>query len=177
MAPLSSWNAWILESAERGDKSLFSMAAGAPTSFVILDPTYALAYVGIADSYALAASGLRPPERFPLAPRSSESSDLARRRSCRSSRCDRLYFNKYYWEWSTAEREFKRAIELNPNGSTAHLLRKGGRGGASAINQPSVCGHHNGTQLSADERRGRTRDSRGSPGAFRLDRHSCIDCL
>src|SRR5262249_53672687 len=32
-----------------------------------LDHSYALAYVGIADSYAVAASGLRPAERFPRA--------------------------------------------------------------------------------------------------------------
>lgn len=26
----------------------------------------------------------------------------------------------YDWDWAGAEREFKRAIELNPNNSTAH---------------------------------------------------------
>src|SRR5204863_439113 len=26
----------------------------------------------------------------------------------------------YYWDWSSAEREFKRALELNPSYATAH---------------------------------------------------------
>ena len=26
----------------------------------------------------------------------------------------------YYWDWAGAEKEFKRAIELNPNSETAH---------------------------------------------------------
>jgi DNA-binding winged helix-turn-helix (wHTH) protein/TolB-like protein/tetratricopeptide (TPR) repeat protein len=87
---------------------------------VSLDPSYALAYVGIADSYAMAASGLRPAERFPLAREAANRAILLDDALAEAHASIGYILYKFYWEWSTAEREFKRAIELRPNGSIAH---------------------------------------------------------
>jgi serine/threonine-protein kinase len=88
------------------------------------DPNYALAYAGLADSYnVLSTNGVRPPkEAFPKAKESAEKAlalddTLAEAHSA-------LAFIKtvYEWDWQGAEKEFKRAIELNPNYSNAHYF-------------------------------------------------------
>jgi tetratricopeptide (TPR) repeat protein len=89
------------------------------------DPKYALAYTGLADCYCslgfgFDAGSLSPNEAIPKAKaaalRALEMDDaLAEAHTS-------LAFIKlnYDWEWSGAEREFKRAIELNPNYDNAH---------------------------------------------------------
>ena len=88
------------------------------------DPTYASAYTGLADSYEVLGSwegGILPPkEAFPKAIAAYEKAleidgTLADAHS--SLGYAKLY---YYWDWAGAEKEFKRAIELNPNSETAH---------------------------------------------------------
>jgi DNA-binding winged helix-turn-helix (wHTH) protein/TolB-like protein/Tfp pilus assembly protein PilF len=86
------------------------------------DPTYALAYAGLADCYDLLSSysDLPPREALPkaeaAATRALEIDDSL------GEAHTSLAFAKlsYDWDWAGAEREFKRAIELNPNYSTAH---------------------------------------------------------
>src|SRR6266498_2627714 len=97
------------------------------------DPNYALAYVGLADCYAL----LNQYAGTPL----SESLPQAREYAERAISLDNqlaephatlALVNELLWQWTEAEREFKRAIELNPNYATAYhwysdLLRILGR--------------------------------------------------
>jgi serine/threonine-protein kinase len=87
-----------------------------------IDPLYALAYTGIADSnnflglYGL----LRPLEAYPRAKEAAEKAleiDDTIAEVHASLGWIRMYFN---WDWSAAEKEFRRAIELNPNYATAH---------------------------------------------------------
>lgn len=89
------------------------------------DPDYALAYTGLADCYSslglsLDAGALSPRAAIPkakaAAKRASEIDDnLAETHTS-------LAFIKlnYDWDWSGAESEFKRAIQLNPNYDNAH---------------------------------------------------------
>ena len=86
------------------------------------DPSYALAYTGLADSYSiLSAYGMAPPkETFPKGKAAAIKaleidSNLAEAHNS-------LAYVKYQfdWDWSGAESEFQRAIELNPNYATAH---------------------------------------------------------
>ena len=85
------------------------------------DPNYAMAYAGLADSYISLGSGfVVPKEAFPKAKeaalRALEIDDtLAEAHAS-------LGFIKanYDWDWSGGEREFQRAIELNPGDATAH---------------------------------------------------------
>jgi TolB-like protein/DNA-binding winged helix-turn-helix (wHTH) protein/Flp pilus assembly protein TadD len=86
------------------------------------DPNYARAYAGLADSYALiAAYGTASP---------SEYMPKARAAALRALELDKdlpeahtalaLIVQNYDYDWQTAEREFQRAIELNPNYATGH---------------------------------------------------------
>jgi tetratricopeptide (TPR) repeat protein len=87
-----------------------------------LDPHYALAYAGLADSYNLMAgnSGLPPRETFPKAKAAALKAlemDNTLAEAHTSLSLVRYLFD---WEWSAAEQGFQRAIELNPNYATAH---------------------------------------------------------
>jgi serine/threonine protein kinase/TolB-like protein/Tfp pilus assembly protein PilF len=99
------------------------------------DPSYALAYAGLADSYNfLALFGFVPPkEGYPKAKEAAlkalEIDDtLAEAHTS-------LAFIKtmYDWDWAGGEREFQRAVQLNPSYAPAHMwygamaLRKTGR--------------------------------------------------
>src|SRR5437870_6174071 len=82
-----------------------------------LDPTYALAYTGLADYYGFAAaSGLLPPnENWPKAEAAVNKAlalDDTLAETYNPLAGVKLY---YYRDWPAAERYFHRAIELNPN--------------------------------------------------------------
>jgi TolB-like protein/DNA-binding winged helix-turn-helix (wHTH) protein len=90
-------------------------------------PTDPLAYAGLADCYALwgwagdiFAGDLSPREIMPKARNAALKAlqlDEASAEAHTSLAAVELILN---WNWSGAEREFKRAIELNPNYSPAH---------------------------------------------------------
>lgn len=87
-----------------------------------IDPEYALAYAGLADCYtSLSPYTLNPPnESFPKAKEAARKAleiddTLA---EAHTSLAHILFI--YDWNWEGAEREYKRAIELNPNYPTAH---------------------------------------------------------
>jgi TolB-like protein/Flp pilus assembly protein TadD len=86
------------------------------------DPNYARAYAGLADCYALIGGySERPqtdfmPKARAAATRAVElDGNLAEAHTALA-----LIVQNYDWDWQTAEREFRRAIELNPNYATAH---------------------------------------------------------
>ena len=86
------------------------------------DPNYARAYAGLADSYALIGgySG-RPQNEFMPQARSAAlralelDGNLAEAHTALA-----LIVQNYDYDWQTAEKEYRRAIELNPNYATAH---------------------------------------------------------
>jgi serine/threonine protein kinase/tetratricopeptide (TPR) repeat protein len=87
------------------------------------DPTYALAYTGLADAYGtlgLFYYGFAPPpETFPLA-REAAGKALEIDPSlgeAHNSLANVLLF--YDWDWGSAGQEFRRALELNPADSNA----------------------------------------------------------
>ena len=87
------------------------------------DPNCALAYVGLADSYALLNYyGASPPgDSFPKAKEAAEKA-LKIDDTLAEAHASVAYIKRAYdWDWAGAEREFKRAIELNPNYATAHF--------------------------------------------------------
>ena len=88
-----------------------------------LDPTYALAYAGLADSYnMLSYYGNTPPgQNFPRA-RAAASRALELDDTLAEAHASMAYVKMVFeWDWTGAEAAFKRAIELNPNYMTAHL--------------------------------------------------------
>jgi TolB-like protein/DNA-binding winged helix-turn-helix (wHTH) protein len=86
------------------------------------DPNYAPAYAGLANSYALMPG-------YTLAP-AAHYMPKAREAAVRALEIDdalpeahvalALILENYDWDWNTAEKEYRRAIELNPNYATAH---------------------------------------------------------
>jgi TolB-like protein/DNA-binding winged helix-turn-helix (wHTH) protein/Tfp pilus assembly protein PilF len=86
------------------------------------DPNYARAYAGLADSYALIGgySGMPQNEYLPRARaaalRAIELDDsLAEAHTARA-----LILQNYDFDWQNSEKEYLRAIELNPNYATGH---------------------------------------------------------
>jgi TolB-like protein/DNA-binding winged helix-turn-helix (wHTH) protein/Tfp pilus assembly protein PilF len=86
------------------------------------DPLYAGAYAGLADAYALRGGYFSIPQ--------SEAIFRARAAARKALEIDpslaeahaslALIAGNYDWNWTEAEREYRRAIELNPNYATAH---------------------------------------------------------
>ncbi len=86
------------------------------------DPGYSLAYVGLADSYNLLGFyGFLPPkEAFPKAKAAARQA-LALNEKLAEAHNSLAYAVLYYdWDFMTAEKEFTRAIELNPKYPIAH---------------------------------------------------------
>jgi DNA-binding winged helix-turn-helix (wHTH) protein/tetratricopeptide (TPR) repeat protein len=87
-----------------------------------LEPDYALAYAGMADTYtSLGFYGYLPPsEAMPqaklLARKALQLDDKVV--EARLSLAAALFF--YDWDWAGAEKEFKRCIEVNPSYAIAH---------------------------------------------------------
>jgi serine/threonine-protein kinase len=91
---------------------------------VVLDPNYAPAYVGLADSFALLASYeygvMRPEDAIPQA-RTAAMKALSiddRIPEAHVSLAQILY--QFDWDWDRSEKEFKRALDLNPRYATGH---------------------------------------------------------
>ena len=87
-----------------------------------LDPNYALAYVGLANSYLLLPEyGAFPPkEAYPkvkeAALKALEIDEMLAEAYVTLAQIKR----RYDYDWPAAERTYKRAIELDPNYATAH---------------------------------------------------------
>ena len=87
------------------------------------DPGYALAYAGLADSYSALGGGwlyLSPSDSFPKAKAAARKAlelddTLA---EAHAALAYAVFFAD--WDWPSTEREFKRAIELNPNNALSH---------------------------------------------------------
>ena len=85
------------------------------------DPNYALAYVGLSDSYVLLENYAGTPanETLPKAKAFAERA-LQLDNSLAEAHTSLGYVYNGLWRWEEAEQEFKRAIELNPNYPNAH---------------------------------------------------------
>jgi len=94
------------------------------TQAIEKDPTYAQAYSGLSDSYgALAAFGIVAPRE--ALPRAKEAALKALEidDTLAEAHTSLAYVKSAYdWDWSGGEKEFQRAIELNPSYATAHEL-------------------------------------------------------
>lgn len=87
-----------------------------------IDPTYALAYAGLADANTTLGYGsyLAPHETFPHAKQAALHA-LEWDTSLAEPHTSLAYVKLYYeWDWAGAERAFQHAIALNPHYATAH---------------------------------------------------------
>ncbi len=87
-----------------------------------IDPQYALAYVGIADCYNLLDiwANLPTSETFPRAKAAAQKALSIDDQLAEAHTSLAYAIHTYERDWPAAEREYKRALELNPNYATTH---------------------------------------------------------
>jgi adenylate cyclase len=85
------------------------------------DPNYALAYSGLADSYTLLGNFRPPKEAFPNAKQAALKALALDGQLSEAHASLGAIAYVYEWDWATAERELKEAIELNPNSPDSHV--------------------------------------------------------
>lgn len=100
----------------------FRLAAEYFAQAVSIDPRFARAYAGLADSYSLMSSyhlgpvtELIPKARAAALEALQLDGELAEGHASLA-----LISENYDWDWKTAELEFRRAIQLDPNYATAY---------------------------------------------------------
>ena len=84
------------------------------------DPAYALAYVGVAESYNLLHeyAGIPSGDTYPKAMAAAKRA-LEFDPALGEAHISIAYaYHEYYWDWEKAEAEFLRGLELNPNYAT-----------------------------------------------------------
>ena len=110
------WNKRTEESLKRSTE-YFQQA-------VALDPAYALAYAGLADSFALSGIAeygfLSPTEAMPRA-KEAAARALQLDDTLAEAQTTLAHVRAFYdWDWPNAEQDFKRAIALDPNYAFSH---------------------------------------------------------
>jgi TolB-like protein/DNA-binding winged helix-turn-helix (wHTH) protein/Flp pilus assembly protein TadD len=93
-------------------------------SAIETDPTYAEAYSGLADAYALSGDWkygvISPQDAFPKT-RAAATKALALDDSLGEAHASLAFaLDLYGWDWEAAETEYKQAIKLKPSYATAH---------------------------------------------------------
>ena len=108
------WNKWT--------EADFKKAADYFTQAVQKDSRYALSYAGLADTYSLlgAAGYLPPSEAWPKAKAAAMQALEIDDTLAEAHTSLALVKEHFEWDWTGAETEFRRAIELNPTSATAH---------------------------------------------------------
>ncbi len=101
---------------------------------IAADPNYALAYAGLADAYmVLGDFNILPPQKTYVKAREAALKAMMIDDGLSEVHTSFAFSLMHHdWDWSRAETEFKRAIELNPSNARAHswyglLLTAAGR--------------------------------------------------
>jgi TolB-like protein/DNA-binding winged helix-turn-helix (wHTH) protein/Flp pilus assembly protein TadD len=91
---------------------------------IAADPSYAEAYSGLADAYALAGYWeyglLTPQQALPLAQAAATRAVTLDPTLAEAHTSLAWALDRYAWDWDGAEREYRRALALNPGYATAH---------------------------------------------------------
>lgn len=118
------------------NKEALEKAAGYFREALEKDPDYAVAYAGLADTYAIMAllEFIAPREAYPEAKKMVEKALFLDERLAEAHTSLGLVRFQYDWDWSGSETEFRRAIELNANYAPSHhfyadMLKAQGRFG------------------------------------------------
>ncbi len=109
------WNRWKTPDAMRTAIGFFERA-------LKLDPTFALAYGGLADSYNILGNikAIPPGEAYPKA-KTAALQGLAIDEQAAELHTSLAFIQRFWeWSWEESRRSFERAIELNPGYATAY---------------------------------------------------------
>src|SRR5262245_1273564 len=107
------WDKWTRDATLRAVES-FQQA-------IALEPSYASAYAGLADCYVILGSFSDPErEMFPKS-KAAAAKALALDESLSEAHTSlAVVAHLYDWDWAGSEKEFKRALDLDPNNALAH---------------------------------------------------------
>ena len=111
---------WLNKSTDEG----FNKGTEYFRQAIAKDPTYALAYSGLSDCYSsLAEFGLVPAKEGYLRAKDAALKALELDDTLAEAHGSlALIKSSYDWDWSGADKEIRRAIELNPSYADAHRL-------------------------------------------------------
>ncbi|HTG95135.1 MAG TPA: protein kinase [Pyrinomonadaceae bacterium] len=84
------------------------------------DPGFALAYTGLADSYVVPANRIEPHVAMPKAKTAALQALAIDETLAEAHTSLARVLQVYEWNWTDAEKEFKRALELNPRYALTH---------------------------------------------------------
>ena len=92
---------------------------------IAVQPDYAAAFVGLADTHILSVTyaDATPTRAMEQARRAVQQALALDGRLPEAHAWLGIILTEYDWNWSAADREFRRAIELDPNFAYAHKLR------------------------------------------------------
>jgi tetratricopeptide (TPR) repeat protein len=89
---------------------------------IAVDPSYALAYAGLADAHLSALAYLPPNEFLPQARAAAQKAiDIDDALAAAHAELGFVIF-WWDWDWGASEKELKRALDLDPNSAGAHLF-------------------------------------------------------
>lgn len=107
------WNKRTREGVEKGIEYF--------TKAIAQDPSFALAYTGLSDSYHLLAgtafAGMPPRQAAPLA-KAAAMKALEIDDTLAQAHASMASVFSYQWDWEAARKEYRRSIELNPSYAT-----------------------------------------------------------
>jgi len=109
-------------SRDKGDDEGLKLAFGYFQQALQADPQYAAAYAGLSESYAMLPfyTHTPPREAFPQAKKAAAKA-LELDDGLAEAHAAMAYVKTYFdWDWAGAEREFRRALELNANSADTH---------------------------------------------------------
>ena len=87
------------------------------------DPNYALAYAGLADVWMMRTdSGYAPPSETMLKAKAAALKALQLDDTLAEPRVSLALIEEYERDWLAAERDYQRAIQLNPSSANAHFM-------------------------------------------------------
>ena len=88
-----------------------------------IDPSYALAYVGLADAYrSLPIAGEMPSTEFLPKAKAAAQKAIDIDDTLAEAHAELGFIIFWYdWNWNAAEAQYKRALELDPNSADAHM--------------------------------------------------------
>jgi len=108
----------------KGSGEGFKKGVGYFEQAIQMDPKFALAYSGLADSYILMGSyshGQIPPREAMSKARAAAERALAIDDTLAEAHASLAFVKlNYDWDWPGVEREFRRALELGPNDARTH---------------------------------------------------------